>query len=97
MHLLNRFSMRSIAILLCVLTSSQVSIAAEQPAAGPGKQTPQTTPDANATNTPEQQAQARMMAAHTVYIADDGADQYFPVNASYGRDRLAARIQAWGH
>jgi len=44
----------------------------------------------------ESAAQARILAAKNIYIADDGADEYFPGSSDEATHAFAASLRAWG-
>jgi hypothetical protein len=44
----------------------------------------------------EATAQARLLAAHNIYIVDDGADDRFPGSPAEGTHAFAASMRTWG-
>jgi hypothetical protein len=58
--------------------------------------TSQTPPTPSIPPSPEAAAQARLLAAHNIFIVNEGGDDHFPVSPAESQARFAATMQSWG-
>jgi hypothetical protein len=101
-----RMVLRTVRVLAAVLAYTVVfnqfaraaklppaALALMQTTAPVKRQTPASTSSVQAS---EPTAQARLLAAHNIFIVDEGGDKEFPVLPSESKAQFAAAMQSWG-
>jgi len=95
-------TIHSNAALLCALILfNQLAYAASAPYQTATPQSPATSTSAQAApavaTSPNAPVPAQIAAAHTVFVANTGADDNFPGDATQSYNSVYAALQAWGH
>ena len=91
------------AVLSCTFLLTQFAHAAKLPRvlaeaqAAQQASTNQTPAAAESTPlSPEAAVQARLLAAHNIFIVNEGGDDQFPTSPAESQQRFAAAMQSWG-